>query len=149
MKLPPFLRAAIMTVPILAGCAGAAVKREEMPLPFVGTRWMLVTERVPSGEAPFLEFGDGAVTGSSGCNRIMGRYLQDAVGAGAIVFSSIASSKRLCDDASMAIEERLLGVLRSSTSVVVTGDLLHIDGSSGRLVFRAATPAKESAAPRY
>ena len=77
---------------LLAGCQFVPVKREPPPLPFTGTKWMLVTERKIPGEAPYLEFGDGAVTGSSGCNRIMGRYLQDTVGAGAIVFSSIATS---------------------------------------------------------
>jgi len=65
------------------------------------------------GEQPWLEFGDGAVTGFSSCNKIMGRYLQDTVGAGAIVFSSIASTKRMCDDPLMAIEDRILNVLRT------------------------------------
>jgi heat shock protein HslJ len=109
---------------------------------------MLVTERAPVGEAPYLEFGDGAVSGSSGCNRVMGRYVQDAVGAGAIVFSSIASTKRMCDAAAMAVEERLLGVLRTSTSVKVTGDTLRIDGSAGTLEFRAASsPPAHSRSP--
>lgn len=123
---------------LLAGCPLAPVKREPPALPFSGTKWMLVTERKLAGEAPYLEFGDGAVTGSSGCNRIMGRYVQDSVGAGAIVFSSISSTKRRCDDVTMAVEERILSVLRSSTSVRVTGDALRIDGSAGKLDFRAA-----------
>jgi heat shock protein HslJ len=130
--------AAIACAGLAAACGGPSV-REPPPLPFTGTKWMLLTERVPAGEAPFLEFGDGAVTGSSGCNRIMGRYVQDTVGAGVIVFSSIASTKRLCDAASMAVEERLLGVMHTSTSVKVTGDTLRIDGSAGVLEFRAAT----------
>lgn len=137
MKILPLL-----LLPLVAACVGAPVNREPPPLPFTGTKWMLVTERAPKGEAPYLEFGDGAVTGSSGCNRIMGRYLQDTVGAGAIVFSSIASTKRMCEDPMMAIEDRLLNVLRSSTSVKVTGDRLRIDGSAGALDFRAdARPA--------
>jgi heat shock protein HslJ len=130
--------AAIACAGLAAACGGPSI-REPPPLPFTGTKWMLVTERVPAGEAPFLEFGDGAVTGSSGCNRIMGRYLQDAVGAGVIVFSSIASSKRMCDAPAMAVEERLLGVLHTSTSVLVKGDMLRIDGSAGVLEFRAAS----------
>jgi len=141
MRLAPILRAAALVAAgaLLAGCPLVPVKREPPPLPFTGTKWMLVTERKPAGEVPYLEFGDGAVTGSSGCNRIMGRYVQDAVGAGAIVFSSIASSKRLCDDVAMAVEDRILAVLRTSTSVRVTGDGLRIDGSAGVLDFKAAT----------
>ncbi|MGE0356137.1 MAG: META domain-containing protein [Burkholderiales bacterium] len=124
---------------LLAACQFAPVNREPPPRPFTGTKWMLVTERKTAGEAPYLEFGDGAVTGSSGCNQVRGRYVQDSVGAGAIVFSSIATSRRLCDDVAMAVEERLLAVLRTSTSVRVTGDALRIDGSAGGLDFRAAT----------
>lgn len=130
---------ALIALALLAGCQFVPVKREPPPLPFTGTKWMLVTERKIPGEAPYLEFGDGAVTGSSGCNRIMGRYLQDTVGAGAIVFSSIATSKRLCDDVGMAVEDRLLSVLRTSTNVRVTGDSLRIDGSAGALDFKAST----------
>lgn len=136
----------------LAACSNAPINREPPPLPFVGTKWLLVTERPVQGEAPYLEFGDGAVTGSSGCNRIMGRYVQDAVGAGAIVFSSIATTKRMCDPVAMAIEDRMLGVLRTSTSVRVIADTLRIDGSSGHLELRGlgAKPAQApSAAPRY
>jgi len=80
------------------------------------------------------------VTGFSGCNRIMGRYVQDTVGAGAIVFSTIATSKRMCEDPRMAVEERIIAVLRSSTNVKVTGNTLRIDGSGGKLDFTGPPP---------
>jgi heat shock protein HslJ len=131
---------ALLVAPLLAACPLVPVQREPPPLPFVGTKWMLMTERKPVGEAPYLEFGDGAVTGSSGCNRIMGRYVQDTVGAGAIVFSSLATTKKACDEVSMAIEERMLSVLRSSTNVRVAVDTMRIDGSAGGLDFKAAVP---------
>jgi heat shock protein HslJ len=135
------LRAALAaTVAALAACANSPAVREPPPLPFVGTKWTLVTERKLSGEQPWLEFGDGAVTGFSGCNRIMGRYLQDAVGAGAIIFSTLSTTKRMCEDPLMAIEERIIGVLRSSTNVKVTGNTLRIDGSAGKLDFTAPMP---------
>ena len=123
-----------------AACANAPAVREPPPLPFTGTKWTLVTERKLEGEQPYLEFGDGAVTGFAGCNRIMGRYVQDTIGAGAIVFSSIATSKRLCEDPRMAVEERVINVLRSSTNVKVTGNALRIDGSAGKLDFTAPVP---------
>ena len=132
--------AALAALPLLAACVGVPVKREPAPLPFTGTKWKLVTERKLGGEPPYLEFGDGAVTGFSGCNRIMGRYLQDSIGAGAIVFSTLATSKRQCDDVLMAIEDRMLGVLRSSTNVRVTGNALRIDGSAGSLDFLGPEP---------
>ena len=132
---------AFLAFPLFAACESMVpVHREPPPLPFTGTKWTLVTERKVAGEQPWLEFGDGAVTGFSSCNRIMGRYLQDTVGAGAIVFSSIASTKRMCDDPLMAIEERILNVLRTSTNVRVTGNALRIDGSAGALNFTGPPP---------
>lgn len=129
---------ASLLVLLLGGCGTLPATREPPPRPFAGTKWILVTERSLAGEAPYLEFGDGAVTGFSGCNRVMGRYMQDTVGAGAIVFSGLATTKKLCDVVLMTIEERMLAVLRSSTNVRVTGENLRIDGSAGGLDFRAA-----------
>jgi len=120
-----------------AGCNYVPVNREPPPLPFTGTKWMLVTERKLE-RPPYLEFGDGAVTGFGGCNRIMGRYMQDSVGAGAIVFSSIASARMMCDPVLMTIEDNILAVLRSSTSVFVKANTLQLDGSAGTLRFIAA-----------
>jgi heat shock protein HslJ len=134
------LALAAVLATLAAACANAPAVREPPPLPFTGTKWTLITERKLPGEQPYLEFGDGAVTGFSGCNRVMGRYVQDVVGAGAIVFSSIATSKRMCEDPVMAVEERLIAVLRSSTNVKVTGNTLRIDGSAGKLDFVAPLP---------
>lgn len=139
MRLAASLRLTLLAIAaLLSGCPLVPVKREPPPLPFTGTKWLLVTERKLAGEAPYLEFGDGAVTGFSACNAILGRYIQDTVGAGAIVFSSISTTKRMCEGVEMAIEDRILGVLRTSTSVRVTGDTLRIDGSAGGLEFKAA-----------
>lgn len=142
MRHATLLRAAL-AAPLAAlatACAMAPPVREPPPLPFTGTKWTLVTERKMPGEQPYLEFGDGAVTGYSGCNRIMGRYIQDAVGAGAIVFSTLSTTKRMCEDPVMAVEERIIAVLRSSTNVKVTGNTMRIDGSAGQLNFVAPMP---------
>ena len=120
-------------------------KREPPPKPFTGTKWLMQHEVPAEGEAPFLQFGDGHVSGYTGCNRLNGRYQQDAVGAGAIVFTQVATSKRMCDARAMTIEARILGVLGSSTSVQVLADTMRIDGSAGKLEFKAApapAPAK-------
>jgi heat shock protein HslJ len=118
------------------GCNYVPIHREPPPLPFTGTKWMLVTERVLQ-TPPYLEFGDGMVTGFGGCNRVMGRYQQDSVGAGSIVFTSIASARMMCDPVLMGIEDRILAVLRSSTSVFVKANTLQLDGSAGTLRFVA------------
>ena len=116
-------------------------KREPPPKPFTGTKWLLQLEVPSEGEAPFLQFGDGHVSGFTGCNRLNGRYQQDAVGAGAIVFTQVSVSKRGCEARLMTIESRILEVLGSSTSVQVVADTMRIDGSAGKLDFRAPPPA--------
>ena len=140
MKTPSLLRAilAAALAAHAAACANAPAVREPPPLPFTGPKWMLVTERKLPGEPAYLEFGDGAVTGFSGCNRVMGRYVQDAIGAGAIIFSTLSTTKRMCEDPVMAVEERMIAVLRSSTSVFVKANTLQLDGSAGTLRFIAA-----------
>jgi len=50
----------------------------------------------------------------------------------------VSTTKKLCEGPVMAVEERLLAVLRTSTNVRVTGDALRIDGSAGALDFKAA-----------
>ncbi len=126
----------VLALPALALALGACAMpstKEPVPLPLAGTKWILVTERKLEGEQPYLEFGDGALSGYSGCNRLMGRYVMDAVGAGAIVFSQVASSKRMCDAVSMAVEDRMLATLRTSTSLLIRGNTLRLDGSAGSL----------------
>jgi heat shock protein HslJ len=127
-------------LPFLAACGYTNPVREPPPKPFTGTKWLLVTERKPTGEPPYLEFGDGAVSGYSGCNRVVGRYMMDSVGAGAIIFSTLSASKRLCEDPTMAVEERMIAVLRSSTAFKILGDTMRIDGSAGSLNFVAEPP---------
>jgi heat shock protein HslJ len=148
MRPPRTVRAVLLAAlaALAAACASAPAVREPPPLPFTGTKWTLVTER-KLAEQPYLEFGDGAVTGWSGCNRITGRYVQDAVGAGAIVFSTLSTGKRACEDHVLAVEEKLLAVLRSSTNVKVSGNTLRIDGSAGQLNFVAPPLPGQPGAP--
>jgi heat shock protein HslJ len=66
----------------------------------------------------------------------MGRHAGRG-GRAAIVFSSIASARMMCEPVLMTIEDRILAVLRSSTSVHVKANTLQLDGSAGTLRFIA------------
>jgi hypothetical protein len=57
--------------------------------PFVGTRWEVILELPLAGEQPSFRFGDGRMEGFAGCNRVNARYVQDTVGARAIVIGRI------------------------------------------------------------
>jgi heat shock protein HslJ len=122
---------------ILAAC-GSLQKKEPPPKPFAATRWNVILERPPAGEAPWLEFGDGHMEGFGGCNRIAARYVQDAVGARAIAIGRIESGRRACDAQAQAAETRILEVLQNVSSYTIIADTMTMSGSAGTLRLRAA-----------
>ncbi len=127
---------------LLAGCA--ATKKEPPPKPFAGTRWEVMLELPLAGEQPNMRFGDGRVEGFGGCNRFAARYVQDSVGARAIVIGRIEVDRRLCDPGPKAAEARMLEVLQSVSSYSIAADLMTMSGSGGSLKMRAM----EVGAPR-
>ena len=114
-------------LPLMMACSGTLPGREPPPKPFTGTKWLLVTERRPAGEPPYLEFGDGAVTGYSGCNRIMGTYEQDgsslAMNPGRMRFDP-------CTGAVAAQETAVLAGFALVASFTADGQLL-LKGADG------------------
>ena len=127
--------AIVVAVALLAGCA--ATKKEPPPKPFAGTRWQVVLELPIVGEQPNMRFGDGRVEGFGGCSRFAAKYVQDSVGARAIVIGRIEVDRRLCEAGPKAAEARMLEVLQSVSSYTITADLMTMSGSGGSLKFRA------------
>ena len=123
----------------LAGC-GLAPKKEPPPKPFVGTKWQVQLDLPLSGEQPHFRFGDGRMEGFGGCNRINARYVQDTVGARAIVIGRIDTGTRVCDGGAIEAEKRMLEVLQAVSSYSVTADTMTMTGSAGTLKFRADPP---------
>jgi hypothetical protein len=127
----------LAAIVLLAGCNPMHPVREPPPRAFVGTKWHVILELPLPGEQPWIVLGDGRLEGFAGCNRINARYLQDTVGARAIAFRTLSSSKRGCDTSVMAAESRVLEVLQSVSSYSVTGDTMTMTGSAGTLNFKA------------
>ncbi len=119
----------------LASCA--AQKKEPPPKPFIATRWQVVLEIPIPGEPAYVRFGDGQMEGFGGCNKLSARFVQDSVGARAIVLGRIVSGRRGCDPAAQASENRLLEVLQSVSSYSITADEMVMTGSGGSLRFKA------------
>jgi len=113
--------------------------KEPPPKPLVGTYWEVVLELPLKGEQPYLRVGDGRLEGFGGCNRFNGRYLQDSVGARAIAFGGISASKRMCDQGTMAAENRMLETLQYVSSYTIIADTMLMSGSGGTLKLRALT----------
>lgn len=122
----------------LAVAACATPQREPPPRPFTGTRWIVALELPPAGEPPSFRFGDGRVEGFAGCNQVVARYVQDTVGARAIVIGRLEVGRRDCDAGARATEAHVLNVLQAVSSYTVVGDVLTMTGSAGTLRFRAA-----------
>ena len=71
---------------------------------------------------PHLVFaGNGAVSGSDGCNRLMGHW---TVEDGVITFSQMASTMMYCESVDTW--------LRGAVTAYVQGDVLHIADSEGK-----------------
>lgn len=111
--------------------------REPPPKPFVGTHWEVVLEVPLAGEQPNMRFGDGRVVGFAGCSKFTAPYLQDSVGAGALVIRRISVDKRLCDFGAQAAEDHLLETLQAIQSYKILGDAMSMAGSGGLLKLRA------------
>lgn len=128
---------------LAAGCASQS-KKEPPPKQFTGTRWALVTQSFPEGEAPYVRFTDGRLEGFGGCNHFVAAYVEDSVGAGAIAIRRIeVPHRRACEATVQEVESRLLDSLQSISSYAITGNALVMTGSSGilKLVAESATMA--------
>ena len=128
---------ALASVAALA-CACATPDKEPPPKPFAGTKWHLVMDMPPAGEAPYVRFGDGRMEGFGGCSRFSARYREDSVGSRFIAIGRIEIDRRLCDPAAQAAETRMVDTLQSVSSYSITANAMSMSGSGGTLRFIAA-----------
>ena len=129
-----------MTLALGLVACGLGPKKEPPPKPFVGTKWQVQLELPLAGEQPYFRFGDGRMEGFGGCNRINARYVQDTVGARAIVIGRMDGGTRVCDGGAVNAEKRMLEVLQAVSSYQITGDTMTMTGSAGTLKFRSDPP---------
>jgi copper homeostasis protein (lipoprotein) len=103
-----------------------------------GTHWRLVLmsasekERRPDEAEAHLVFLDGKVSGSDGCNRLMGHYLLDG---SAIEFSSLASTRMSCPRGTTQGEAFRLSLERASRLRII-GKQLEIRDEDEVLMLR-------------
>lgn len=123
---------------VLAACATG--HKEPPPKPFAGTKWQVVLEREPTPQhlQPWFVFADGVMEGFGGCNNVRARYVQDTVGARAIVIGKLNVERAACDVRAQLAQTHILEVLQAVSSYTITGDIMVMSGSGGSLTLRAA-----------
>lgn len=103
------------------------------------TVWVLTAPvDAPDGVEVTVAFSDGAVSGYAGCNRFSGTYTSTGE---ALSFGTLASTRRACEEAAMALESEVLRRLAAVGRATCTADVLLLRDSSGELLleFRAQT----------
>jgi heat shock protein HslJ len=109
---------------------------------FVGPRWTAIAIRgqapVP-GHEPAIQFTDGGVRGSGGCNGFSGGYRHDER-TGAIAFDRLAMTAMGCLDPRVGqVEAAFSDVLVSADRVSLDADgRLHLTGPAGAIVLAKA-----------
>lgn len=120
-----------------AGCAGQCapdIALSQRATPLENTYWRAVSlagQPVVSPDAraeAHLQFtAEGRVTGSDGCNRVMGTY---ALTGDTIAFGPMAGTKMACSET--AATERAFGeALTRATRLTIAGSRLELFAASG------------------
>lgn len=100
--------------------------------PLVGTNWIVTavitkdaeirSQTLEEVKPSLLIAADGAVSGSAGCNRMMGT----AQIAGTDVTFAIGTTKMMCDPQVMEVEQQVLTALDGKTTATIDSDTLTL-----------------------
>lgn len=115
----------------VTGCGGAVIA----PTTLNGTSWQI--EHI-SGAAVLpdlptqIAFADGRISGTAGCNRLMGSFTQSADN---LTFGNVASTRMACPSAQMEQERKLIATLAQVRRWDFSADgRLLLRGDAGELV---------------
>ena len=118
LRVPLRLRASVLisaglAVGLLASCADSA----GAPIPSVEGSW----GNTEDSSQPSLEFGsNGRVTGTDGCNRLMGNWTQDGA---SVTIGELASTMMFCHDVDTW--------LSSAATAEIEGETLAVFNEAG------------------
>jgi heat shock protein HslJ len=125
---------------VLAGGETTLTYVAERPVSLEGTAWRIdgiaiggdaVSSTIAGADAD-LVLDAGRVSGSTGCNRIMGSYTVDGTASsGTISFSEIAQTKKLCEPDVAEQERSILGALEASASYSIEGSTMSLADADG------------------
>ena len=127
-----------LTILVVAACDATGATDGTTPEPtavidLTGTSWTLVSiggSTPVEGSDAWLAFGaNGEITGSTGCNNLIGSYAVDGT---ALTFSTIGTTRMACPgDDLMAQDASVPQALENVTGWEVDGDgQLHLTGAT-------------------
>jgi heat shock protein HslJ len=127
---------------VLAACGSQDPRTDPKGLEGVG--WVLdsdaagsLVDHVPSDTRVDVQFQDGELRGTSGCNTYGGSY--EADGDGSISFGAMSMTEMACDEPRMALESAYLQALGTVSGFQLTGGGLVLTGGAVTLTFTASS----------
>ncbi len=113
--------------------AACSVAEKEDPAPeLTGTSWMMKLDSKSGCDvAPYIEFTEKKVTGDLGCNSFSGDYKRDG---NKLSFQNVAATLRMCDPASMALEEKMQRLLKDTRRIRGNPEALSFIDSKGKVI---------------
>ena len=127
---------------LLAGCGDSGDERPAAgPAPFDGIPWVVASGLDAPGaaeHAPTMTFLDGAVSGSTGCNRFHGPF---TVSGDTLEIGGLATTLIGCPDSGAAVEREFLDTLERVARWRMDGDELVLSAEDGGELLRLAEPS--------
>ncbi|MBJ9984609.1 META domain-containing protein [Acinetobacter sp. S40] len=131
----------IVSALTMAGCATMTNPSTDRNLAMLQNKSWLVTEingveykanPAQTTNIPSLMFDNSALSGSDGCNRIMGGY---TVKGSQIAFTQLAKTQMACLNAT-DVPEKFSNALEQTTSYKVSDKKLELMNSDGKVVIQ-------------
>ncbi|NHB85010.1 META domain-containing protein [Tessaracoccus sp. HDW20] len=117
---------------LMTACASAVPADQPTADDLVGVTWVLEDlggKKPVAGSPVTVRFAEGAIAGSSGCNRFGGTYEID--GAELTVDETLPATMMACAEDVMAVEASLFASLPKATGFAVDGDTLTLKDGDG------------------
>ena len=137
MRRIPRYRDFIATVVLTLVSPSAGVAQRAVPARLTGGEWVVESVGgVTTGgdrRARIAFAADGRVTGSGGCNRLMGRA---DINGEAIAFGTLATTRMACVPKVMEQERKLLDALAATRSYRIAEIMLTLHNASGAELVR-------------
>ena len=134
---------------VLAGGETTLTYTAERPVALEGTAWRVdaigiggdAVSSTIAGAAADLLFEAGQVSGSTGCNRLMGSYTVEGSGpVGSISFADIATTMKLCEPDVAEQERVILMALDTAAGYSIEGSTMSLADAGGAFLMSLVGP---------